>query len=512
MLKVEEKFMRDAIEISKKSVSEDNRLHPVVGAIIVKNGECISSAYRGEIKGGHAEYIALKKVENESLENSVVYTTLEPCTSRNHPKIPCAERLVKKGVKHVVIGMLDPNPVISGKGLRFLRKSGIKISLFSDSYMTAVEELNKDFDSQFEVTKTASKKQTIHGFQNLINKIYRSSNVELSIEYLYSYLRRSADFLLVDISKNSTNSEGESNVNQVYFFRTISWLCTLATKLGINLETAYFTKFPNLCPYCLKETCICYRTKKRPDPIMDHVTRKKRILSPYEIGEELKLKYNSILGKNIFGFDYAMKVNSSIYPFNNILWKKAGPAEHIIKIIEELGEIHEIISKFIKGEAPQGSLLFAEELSDVLAWLLSAWGILFPTRSLDSSILGHYTSGCPACKQYSCECALYAGQADNIVGIETVKSVVGTLINLHEITKADIVNSLITITNEAIKRQSDPVIRLVFSEISYQIEIFEASINSTDEFFEEILSLTYGILKIVNPIIEKDSLSIYRPM
>src|SRR6267378_2337764 len=141
------KFARLAIDEARKSVPEpDGRPHPKVGAVVVKNGKLLSTAYRGERSENHAEYIALeKKLTDEAIAGSTVYTTLEPCTTRNHPKIPCAERLIEHNVGRVVIGMLDPDERISGRGLRRLRKAGIATDLFPPDLMMEVEEMNRDF-------------------------------------------------------------------------------------------------------------------------------------------------------------------------------------------------------------------------------------------------------------------------------------------------------------------------------------------------------------------------------
>lgn len=141
------KFASLAIEEARKSVPEDDgKPHPRVGAVVVKHGEVLSSAHRGEAVGNHAEFIALeKKLPDSAVAGATVYTTLEPCTTRNHPKIPCAKRLIERKVGRVVVGMLDPDPRITGRGLQALRDANIAIEFFPDDLMAVVEELNREF-------------------------------------------------------------------------------------------------------------------------------------------------------------------------------------------------------------------------------------------------------------------------------------------------------------------------------------------------------------------------------
>jgi len=144
-------FIDSAIEQARRCVPEDDRIHPKVGVVVVKDSMVVTSAHRGELTPGeHAEYTALeRKLCSHSIAGATVYTTLEPCTHRNPPKIPCADRLVERRVAKVVVGILDPNPNIRGNGFFALRKGGIAVELFPVDRMMMVEELNRDFLRQF---------------------------------------------------------------------------------------------------------------------------------------------------------------------------------------------------------------------------------------------------------------------------------------------------------------------------------------------------------------------------
>jgi pyrimidine deaminase RibD-like protein len=139
-------FERMAVDEARKSTAEDDRIHPLVGCVVVKNGQVLATSHRGETKGNHAEYIALEiKLKDTSLAGCTVYTTLEPCTKRNNPKIACANRLIERKVARVVVGMHDPNPDICGKGIRKLQEANIEVTLFPHTLINELEELNRHF-------------------------------------------------------------------------------------------------------------------------------------------------------------------------------------------------------------------------------------------------------------------------------------------------------------------------------------------------------------------------------
>ena len=140
-------FMQLAIELAAKCVSESGKVSPKVGAVVVKDGVILAAAYRGELKAGeHAEYTLLeRKLKGVDLEGATIYSTLEPCTHRNHPKISCTDRVIDRKLKRVVIGTLDPNQTIRGLGELRLQDAGVEITRFEPELVLQIRELNREF-------------------------------------------------------------------------------------------------------------------------------------------------------------------------------------------------------------------------------------------------------------------------------------------------------------------------------------------------------------------------------
>lgn len=123
----EEKYMRRAIELAKKGSGHVNP-NPLVGAVIVRDGEIIGEGYHECYGQLHAERnaIANAKKRGDSLEGSTIYVTLEPCCHYGKTP-PCTEAIIEEKIAKVVVGSDDPNPLVSGKGFQMLREKGIEV-------------------------------------------------------------------------------------------------------------------------------------------------------------------------------------------------------------------------------------------------------------------------------------------------------------------------------------------------------------------------------------------------
>ncbi len=121
-----EMYMRRCLDLAKNGKS-NVAPNPMVGCVIVKNGEIIGEGYHQIYGGPHAEVNAIQSIANkEDLKNATVYVSLEPCSHFGKTP-PCSDLLVKSGVACVVVGCRDSNPQVGGKGIDRLKRAGIEV-------------------------------------------------------------------------------------------------------------------------------------------------------------------------------------------------------------------------------------------------------------------------------------------------------------------------------------------------------------------------------------------------
>jgi diaminohydroxyphosphoribosylaminopyrimidine deaminase/5-amino-6-(5-phosphoribosylamino)uracil reductase len=104
--------------------------HPLVGAVVVRDGEVVGEGWYEYEGVRHAETIALGRA-GDAARGATLYVTLEPCSHHGRTP-PCADAVVDSGIARVVVGARDPNPVVDGRGLERLRAAGLEVELLDD--------------------------------------------------------------------------------------------------------------------------------------------------------------------------------------------------------------------------------------------------------------------------------------------------------------------------------------------------------------------------------------------
>lgn len=120
----DEYYMKLAVDEAQKGVGRTSP-NPAVGALIVKDGVIVGKGYHKKAGTPHAEIHAMNDTSC-SLQGTTIYVTLEPCSHTGRTP-PCCEAIAKAGISRVVIGMMDPNPLVNGSGVSYLRNNGIEV-------------------------------------------------------------------------------------------------------------------------------------------------------------------------------------------------------------------------------------------------------------------------------------------------------------------------------------------------------------------------------------------------
>ena len=136
----DEQFMRQCIRLAERGRGYVSP-NPAVGALLVKDGEVLSRGYHKKYGGDHAEVECLSHYDGDC-RGTTMFVNLEPCSHFGKTP-PCTETIVRRGISRVVIGIIDPNPIVSGKGVRDLAKAGIDV--ITGTCESECRQLNKMF-------------------------------------------------------------------------------------------------------------------------------------------------------------------------------------------------------------------------------------------------------------------------------------------------------------------------------------------------------------------------------
>ena len=128
-MEVHEGWMRRCVELAKRGYGLVSP-NPMVGAVLVRDGVVLAEGWHAVFGGPHAERMLFEGLEadkqNKNFSDCILYVSLEPCAHFGKTP-PCANLILEKGVGHVVVGVLDPNPLVSGKGVALLRAAGVAV-------------------------------------------------------------------------------------------------------------------------------------------------------------------------------------------------------------------------------------------------------------------------------------------------------------------------------------------------------------------------------------------------
>ena len=194
----DEKYMQRCIQLARNG-QQNAKPNPMVGAVIVSaDGRIIGEGYHVRCGEGHAEVNAFASVRPEDealLPDSTIYVSLEPCSHFGKTP-PCADLIIKKGVKRVVVGCIDEFAEVQGRGIRKLQEAGIKVEV--GVLEDECRELNRRFftfhrdNRPYIILKWA---QTANGF---IDNAFKPLMISTSFTKMLSHkLRAEEDAILV---------------------------------------------------------------------------------------------------------------------------------------------------------------------------------------------------------------------------------------------------------------------------------------------------------------------------
>ena len=140
---IDEQFLSRAVELAVRGVGRVQP-NPMVGAVIVRDGEVLGEGWHADFGGPHAEVNAIAACGDVDLHGATMYVSLEPCCHTGKTP-PCTDAIVAAGISRVVVAAEDPSEKASGRGLGILRDEGIDVAMGSGELATQARRLNQGF-------------------------------------------------------------------------------------------------------------------------------------------------------------------------------------------------------------------------------------------------------------------------------------------------------------------------------------------------------------------------------
>jgi len=134
-------YLREALDLASLGRGQTSP-NPMVGAVLVRDGQVVGRGFHTYARVKHAEILALEQA-GEQARGAILYINLEPCSHQGRTG-PCAEAIAAAGVAEVVAAMQDPNPQVSGRGFQALRQAGVRVQIAAE-FTAEAEKLNEAF-------------------------------------------------------------------------------------------------------------------------------------------------------------------------------------------------------------------------------------------------------------------------------------------------------------------------------------------------------------------------------
>ena len=211
--------------------------NPMVGAVVVHNNKIIGEGYHRAYGGPHAEVNAIDSVKNtEFLKDSTLFVNLEPCCHWGKTP-PCTELIIKSGIRNVIIGSLDPNPLVAGKGVKLLEDAGVTV--ISGILEPECLNLNQQFFEQFKtkenarfILKWAQSEDGFIGKENYASLEERELSNALVKRYVHK-LRSETDAIMV--GTNTVLTDDPFLDNRFWFGKTpVAVIIDRTLKIPLN--------------------------------------------------------------------------------------------------------------------------------------------------------------------------------------------------------------------------------------------------------------------------------------
>ena len=190
------KFIKRCFQIAENA-NYHVRSNPKVGSVLVYNNKIISEGFHHQFGAPHAEVMCLNNplLDPKIIEKSTLYVSLEPCSIYGKTP-PCANKIIESGIKKVVIGSLDPNPKVNGKGVELLKNKGIEVLNLN------LNEEQLKLNNSFIVNQTLNRphftaKYSVSINNKISHKNKQSKITPIEVDAIFHNIRSGMDAILI---------------------------------------------------------------------------------------------------------------------------------------------------------------------------------------------------------------------------------------------------------------------------------------------------------------------------